>query len=198
MSAKKQRSKKGNKELCNDKRAGIIRQLMGHLDRKNVKNLLQRGAFKAVAKHYPVTETTISRTWSRAFKPFKNNVREWPNNFLTAPVANASSQKHRCGRRNKWSKAKFRDAIRKVSKEKRKTYRSTANAMGIPLGTVFRAKKKGWLRSHSNAVKPMLDALNRDKRIRFAAEHVISDGFYHDMMDEVHVDEKWFYIIELI
>ena len=190
-------AKRRKEELSNDERTGIIRQLNSRLDLSNLDNILKRGACAEVACIFDVHQTTVRRVWERAINPFKKEKAEWPNNFLNAQVVEANSRKHRCGRRKKWTRSIFREAIRKADKNKRRTYRSTSNATGIPIGTIFRAKKKGWLKPNTNAVKPHLDATNRDKRSRFAAEHLLSDGMYHDMMDEVHVDEKWFFIIEL-
>ncbi|KAH9147093.1 hypothetical protein AeRB84_009211 [Aphanomyces euteiches] len=53
------------------------------------------------------------------------------------------------------------------------------------------------LKRVSSRLKPLLTEANKAERLSFAASFVINDGIqsrFADMMDTVHVDEKWFFL----
>ncbi|KAF0716072.1 Aste57867_3043 [Aphanomyces stellatus] len=79
----------------------------------------------------------------------------------------------------------------------RTTLRSVAEKSGIMLPTLHRYMQHGMFRAHSNATKPLLTDANKCARFQFAAAKVRMDGEMHDMTDEVHVDEKWFYMTKV-
>jgi hypothetical protein len=54
--------------------------------------------------------------------------------------------------------------------------------------------KKGVFRSHSNAIKPVLTDANKYRRLQFALSFVQPTLEFNEMLDVVHLDEKWFYL----
>ncbi|ETV80633.1 hypothetical protein H257_06156 [Aphanomyces astaci] len=54
--------------------------------------------------------------------------------------------------------------------------------------------KRGFLVRHSISIKPQLTEANKAARLKWAFERLGPDLMVHDMMDYVHVDEKWFYM----
>lgn len=46
----------------------------------------------------------------------------------------------------------------------------------------------------SSTIKPSLTEKNKLDRIRFCLQHVQSNGCFSEMLDRIHIDEKWFYI----
>ncbi|ETV74095.1 hypothetical protein H257_11397 [Aphanomyces astaci] len=66
--------------------------------------------------------------------------------------------------------------------------------VGISRGSLHRYLKLGIFRSHSNAIRPSLTDANKYSRMKFAFNFVRANMEFDDMMDYVHLDEKWFYI----
>lgn len=48
---------------------------------------------------------------------------------------------------------------------------------------------------HSSRLKPKLNEQHKTTRLLFAFDHVENSRFADIMFDEVHLDEKWFYIL---
>ena len=72
-----------------------------------------------------------------------------------------------------------------------------AAASGIPKTMLYRRLKSGELRVHSNTVKPTLTEVNMESRVRFCMSHInFNSGRFQDMMDVIHIDEKWFYLCQ--
>jgi hypothetical protein len=88
------------------------------------------------------------------------------------------------------------EAIKEVPMENRETQRKLAFSLGVSTTVVQRALKRDLFRPHSNHLKPALQEHHQQARIGFAlAMRDDADaGVYSDMMDIVHIDEKWFYI----
>jgi hypothetical protein len=81
----------------------------------------------------------------------------------------------------------------------RQNIRSLAAKMQMSKSTVHRMTKteNGVIRSHSNAIKPFLTDDNKLNRVRYCMSHLDleqSPAQFQPMMDEVHIDEKWFYL----
>lgn len=57
--------------------------------------------------------------------------------------------------------------------------------------------KSGIIRVHTTTLKPMLSDDHKQQRLRFITKFLVqsADGvMFHDMMDRVHLDEKWFFL----
>jgi hypothetical protein len=50
------------------------------------------------------------------------------------------------------------------------------------------------LRNHSSALKPSLTDENKLSRVMFVLGKQGENGLYQNLYDEIHVDEKWFYV----
>ncbi|CAN0218280.1 unnamed protein product [Discosporangium mesarthrocarpum] len=80
------------------------------------------------------------------------------------------------------------------------SYRKWAVKSGIPLSSLWRLCKRVGARKHKRWVKPVLSDKQKRHRVGFALSHmhrkggarVVVDGMY----DWVHVDEKWFYVMQ--
>ncbi|ETV63968.1 hypothetical protein H257_19097 [Aphanomyces astaci] len=79
--------------------------------------------------------------------------------------------------------------------------RSLSAASGIPLATLWKLLKSKAIRRRSSRLKPMLTEHHKAQRMSFVRGFIKStrDGghSWHDMLDRVHIDEKWFYITKL-
>jgi hypothetical protein len=78
------------------------------------------------------------------------------------------------------------------------TIHSAAAAAGIPKSTFHWKMKEGAVHAHSNAVKPYLTEENMRVHVAFCLNHIdpIVHQRFHDMIDVVHVDKKWFYLYQ--
>jgi hypothetical protein len=85
--------------------------------------------------------------------------------------------------------------IKDVPFHKRKTLHSLAHATGIPRSTLHRYFKKGLIRRAKSTVKPHLTPAGIQKRYEYAKSFVEPDGRFNDMMNKVHIDEKWYYVM---
>jgi len=170
--------------------------------------VLARGATNSVASGLSCHHTTVSRIWKKA----RTN-RADP----CVQAYRATPQKHRCGRKRKYDDAELAEAVAKVPANQRRSERALAAAVGIPKTTLHHYKTRdNLIRPHSNALKPHLTPLHKEMRMGYAASRVLpkeeargvvhdvsdaDDGTYSDYVfnsayDEVHVDEKWFFITE--
>ncbi|KAF0720980.1 hypothetical protein AaE_010219 [Aphanomyces astaci] len=124
-----------------------------------------------------------SRLWKRAtYNPGSNT--------LCQDVA--SRKKGRAGRKLKYSDLSER--IAKIPKTDRTTIQAIAHVINVPKSTLQDYFKRGFLVRHSSSVKPQLTEANKAARLKWAFERLGPDLMVHDMMDYVHVDEKWFYM----
>jgi hypothetical protein len=80
----------------------------------------------------------------------------------------------------------------------RKNIRTLACKVGIPRTTLHRALKIGCLQKSSNSIKPFLAPKNKTDRVAYCRSFVEEDSWFGDMMDRVDIDEKWFYLTEVV
>lgn len=59
-----------------------------------------------------------------------------------------------------------------VPLHKRTTLRSLSMAMNVSLTTLFRRQKEGFIRRHTNSIKPFVNEDNKKGRIRFCIIYV--------------------------
>jgi hypothetical protein len=57
--------------------------------------------------------------------------------------------------------------------------------------------KEGLSKRVTNSLKPLLTAENMLARVDFCLICIKSSGYYDDMFNYVHIDEKWFYITHI-
>ncbi|CAM9149665.1 unnamed protein product [Discosporangium mesarthrocarpum] len=98
----------------------------------------------------------------------------------------------RCGRPNTVTD------LWEVPSMSRTSYRKRVVKLGVPLSSLWRLCKRG-ARKHKRWVKPVLSDKQKRDRVGFALSNMHSKGgsgvVVDDMYNWVHVDEKWFYVI---
>ena len=65
---------------------------------------------------------------------------------------------------------------------------------------MIRRLKEGAIKSHSNVIKPLLSDKNRGDHVEWWLSHIalgIQPTNFDDMMNVVHIDEKWFYLTKV-
>ncbi|KAK9705768.1 hypothetical protein RND81_07G080100 [Saponaria officinalis] len=76
-----------------------------------------------------------------------------------------------------------------------------SQAIKVSIGTICAWVKLGKLRSHSNAIKPLLTEENKFHRLNFVLtklwwNRITRTLQFKDMSNVIHIDEKWFYITQ--
>ena len=150
--------------------------------------VLPWGSLTIVADEIGVACSTISRLWQQARGAHKQSL------IITPEIAlwNNSHAKSL-----KYSHAEFCQGLKEIPQRRRKTYRSTAKAMGVSLNTVQQMLlQKDVCRVHTSSLKPTLTEENKMSRMELALSFVDKNNTskFENMEDLIHVDEKWFYL----
>ena len=152
--------------------------------------MLLWGLYTIVADEIGVACSTISRLWRQA-----RGARE-QSLIITLEIA---SQNNSCAKSLKYSHAEFHQGLKEIPRHRRKTYRSTAKAMGVSLNTVQRMLlHKDVCRVHTSSLKPTLTEENKMSRMELALSFVDKNNTskFENMEDLIHIDEKWFYLLK--
>ena len=174
---------KKSRELSEDEREHMLQLLLLHSE----KGVLGRSILREVSSLFHVHPTTGWRLWVSACQYAHNN----PNQKVLS-----LSRKNLTGARKKFFLT--REDILAIPLHLRKTQRSIAKRLKVSQTTVTRFIRNDELRRVRSTLKPTLTLRNKEARVAFVADHFGNDGRYVDMMDRVHVDEKWFYLTKIV
>ena len=150
--------------------------------------VLPWGSFTIVADQVGVSRSTISRLWGQARGACEQSL------IITLEIASRNNSR---AKSLKYSHAEFRQGLKEIPRRRRKTYRSTAKAMGVSLNTVQRMLfKKDVCRVHTSSLKPTLTEENKMSRMELALSFIDKNNTskFENMEDLIHIDEKWFYL----
>ena len=89
--------------------------------------VLPWGSLTIVAEEIGVARSTISRLWWQAHGAHEQSL------IVTPEIASQNNSPVNC---LKYSHAEFRQGLKEIPRRRRKTYHSTAKAMGVALSTV--------------------------------------------------------------
>ncbi|KAJ0391581.1 hypothetical protein ATCC90586_010674 [Pythium insidiosum] len=175
------------KNLTPEQRAAAVAVLLS----VSVKLEAPYGAIAMCAANFDVSVDQISRLWKRAVRDIK----------ASRPINYQSGRKGRSGRKTRLSDEFWNDlnhAIELVPLEDRTNIRTLASTLGIPKSTLHDYLLAGVFRCHTASAKPMLTDIQRIARVKFAITFVHKSSLgslrFDDMMDRIHLDEKWFYL----
>ena len=148
---------------------------------------MRSGSFAMVAECFGVARSTVYRLWNRV-------VRTRAHGHIISPEF--QSHKKNCGRPPMYPSEFVREGIKNIPLRKRRTQRKLAASLGVSKTTVQRWIVDSTIRVHCNSLKPVLTEENKVARLIMALEsHDPNDpSKFLDMMDCVHVDEKWFFL----
>ena len=91
--------------------------------------VLPWGSFTIVTDQIGVARSTISRLWRQVRGACEQSL------IITPEIASQNNSRANC---RKYSHAEFRQGLKEIPRHRRKTYRSTAKAMGVALSMVQR------------------------------------------------------------
>ena len=89
--------------------------------------VLPWGSLTIIAEEIGVACSTISRLWQQARRARKQSL------IITPEIASRNNSRTNC---LKYSHVEFRQGLKEIPQHRRKTYCSTAKAMGVALSTV--------------------------------------------------------------
>ena len=150
--------------------------------------VLPWGALSIVAEEIGVACSTISRLWRQAHRAREQSL------IITPEIA---SRNNSCTNCLKYSHAEFHQGLKEIARHRRKTYHSTAKAMGVALSTVQQMLlHRDVCRVHMSSLKPTLTEENKMSRMELALSFVDKNNTskFENMEDLIHIDEKWFYL----
>ena len=150
-----------------------------------------RGSISSMAREMGYDRSTISKLWNGARVTRATGVIHSPE---------ISRKLDRRGRRPKLSPSTIRVKVKALPLNARNTRQNLSFALRVSHTTVNSWVKKGILRTHRNMLKPTLTEQNKLSRLLMATSFVKEkdnkpgEYEYEDMLDLVHIDEKWFYL----
>ena len=150
--------------------------------------VLPWGSLTIVTDEIGVARSTISRLWGQAHRACKGSL------IITPEIA---SQNNSCMNALKHSHAEFRQSLKEISQHHRKTYHSTAKALGVSLNTVQRMLlQQDVCRIHTSSLKPTLMDENKVSRMELALLFIDKNDTskFEHMEDLIHINKKWFYL----
>ena len=111
------------KEMCLQQQKRVLGLLLSQLK----DGVLPWGSLTIVTDEIGVARSTISRLWQQARGERQQSL------IITPEIASWNNSRANC---LKYSHAEFQQGLKEIPWHRRKTYRSTAKAMGVALSTV--------------------------------------------------------------
>lgn len=168
------------------------------------------GSFLKIARAFGCAKCTVRRVWV--------SLREREANFL-ATLGEVETKKRmlelefyknemdKSGRPILHDRNAIAEATKSIPKKCRRTYRKLAARLSIPLSTLYKIQKKESIfRIHTSPLRPTLTEEQKVARFIYSMESIdwpvretrvsIENMHFKDMMDVIHVDEKWFHLIK--
>eukprot|EP00172_Hildenbrandia_rubra_P000415 Plantae.Rhodophyta-Hildenbrandia_rubra.ctg11989.p1 GENE.Plantae.Rhodophyta-Hildenbrandia_rubra.ctg11989~~Plantae.Rhodophyta-Hildenbrandia_rubra.ctg11989.p1 ORF type:complete len:183 (+),score=24.38 Plantae.Rhodophyta-Hildenbrandia_rubra.ctg11989:1-549(+) len=140
----------------------------------------RRGAIFDAAEQFQASTRTVSRIWKRAKESYMEGSK----------YADVRSRKPgRSGARPENIDSQL-DLIPEAPLRRRGTLRCLSHAIDMPLTSLWRALKNDKIKRISSAVKPALTEENKKERLKFAMSLIRPNGFFENMRDQIHIDEK--------
>ena len=162
-------------------------QMVTMLQTLETEDGMRSGSFAMVAECFGVARSTVYRLWNRV-------VRMRAHGHIISPEF--QSHKKNCGRPPMYPSEFIREGIKNIPLRKRRTQRKLAASLGVSKTTVQRWIVDSTIRVHCNSLKPVLTEENKVARLIMALESRDPNdpSKFRNMMDRVHVDEKWFFL----
>ncbi|KAL5705947.1 hypothetical protein ACHQM5_024171 [Ranunculus cassubicifolius] len=161
---------RSRKTLTNQERQSIFETLLKQSENGKIKY----GAFKQIAAIYSLNVRTVRRIWTQA--------KTCINSGLDVDVSHKLT--NRVGRKRIVIDPSL---IAEIPLRNQTNIRSLANAANMSKTTMHRRIKEGFMRPHSNALKPLLTDENKKARLRFCLSMVegtddLGKQIFNDMM----------------
>ena len=152
-------------------------------------NIMRSGAFTMVAKCFGMAHSTVHSLWNRV-------VCTCAHGRIISPEF--QTHKKNCGRPPIYPSEFICEGMKNIPLRKRRTQRKLAMLLGVSKTTVQHWIVDSTIRVHCNSLKPVLTEENKVARLIMALEACDPQdpSKFLDMMDRIHVDEKWFFLFQ--
>ncbi|XP_074297014.1 uncharacterized protein LOC141627685 [Silene latifolia] len=172
----------GKTNLSNEQKDSLVHFLLVNAE----EGVLEKGKINEVAKKWKVTRKTVWLWWKRA----KVKMRDGESVHLPS---------RRVGNTNAKRVYIDKEKVMSLPKNNRRSMEKLAAKLGVGYGTVQRWVKSGILKRISSPLHPALTEANKINRLIFSLNSIYVDLSeklikFKDMSQQVHIDEKWFYI----
>jgi transposase len=150
------------------------------------------GAMARAAEKFRKSREAISKFWKGMLERYE-----------AEGILSGSPTKPRMGRQAIYSKKEVAEAVESLSYGQRQSIRGIAKELGISKSTIGRMIKekdndgKDVICRHSNSLLPLLLPEHKVARTLYAYSKLSREtGLYYAYDQDVHVDEKWFFITQ--
>ena len=161
---------------------------------------LARGSVSSVAALFSVNKSSISRLWRTVRQKSLSNQNLAPGEEAEDIYASDAPKR----RKGKYihDRQAIKEAVKALPSARRKRYRWLAAALDLPVSTIhYLTKSQCLFRKCRSALKPTLTLENRLVRVDHCLSKIDRTTInnnnqpqYSNMFDEIHVDEKWFFL----
>ena len=161
-------------------------QMVLMLQMLQMENGMRRGAFTIVAECFGMARSMVHCLWNRVVCM-----------HATSHIISPEFHSHKKSRRWPMYQSEFiKEGIKNIPLWKRWTQRKLATSLGVSKTMVHHWIVDSTIRVHSNPLKPVLTEENKVAWLIMALDsHDPQDPMkLLDMMDHIHVDEKWFFL----
>ncbi|ETV78282.1 hypothetical protein H257_07874 [Aphanomyces astaci] len=149
---------------------------------------IKHGELKSLCNEFKVTKGALAKLWKRASETLDDQ----------GTVDVRSGIKARSGRRRKTPLIVLEAKVKAAPSFKRSTLRCLAESTGIARTTLWRLLQSKVMKRCTSRLKPMQTDKHKSDRMAFVQRHLRTEAsgkrYWHDMLDTVHIDEKWFYV----
>ncbi|KAL6575383.1 hypothetical protein OROMI_012668 [Orobanche minor] len=171
------------KNLSSNTKRAIFEMLL--IEQKD--GVLPKGTVSKVANSFSISTRSVSRIWHEGKSIRSTNCELSMFSFKLLNRA--------CRKRVEIDP----EQIKSIPLCRRTNIRSLSKALCMAKSTVHRRVKEGFIRPHTNAIKPHLTDENKKARLEFCLSMVnegtiLTRPAIFDMYNQIHIDEKWFYI----
>jgi hypothetical protein len=171
------------------------------------RGILEFGAIKEIGEAFDLFPATVSNLWHRTLKMVPGHEAKAPidTKFIVdnVPPEAFEMKFQNAGRKPQFDNETVLQEIKNIDPNARRSIRSLAGAIGVSKRIIGTMKMEKKLRVHTMSLKPKLN----DDHLLNRRYHSISkidkntitstaEMKYKTMYNEVHVDEKWFYLVK--
>ena len=171
------------------------------------RGILPIGSFKAVGEHFQIDPKTVAKLWKSTMAQVNGYQANLPIDppFIVAnlPTTAFDTKFDNAGRKPKFDIDTVFQQIENVDKESRKSLNFVAGAIGVSKTTIIRMKQAKQIKAFTMSLKPKLNDEHRSKRLYHCLSKIdrntingVTGLKYKTFYNEVHVDEKWFYLVQ--
>ncbi|ETV66062.1 hypothetical protein H257_17391 [Aphanomyces astaci] len=149
------------------------------------------GALQGLCEEFSVTRQAMSKIWKRGTDTTASH---------GYPVLDSTIKK-KSGRPVTLDCASLEARVKAQTAFSRSTFRALAAVTGVSKTTLWRLVKSKAMKRCTSRLKPMLTQKHKHVRLvyskTFLRRHPNGTLYWHDMLDYVHKDEKWFYMTKV-